>query len=144
MLKKTDVAMPMYNVIQYSDNYSKRSGSLWQYHRDEEALVNDVIVNFPADDNNSPLFIFKQEIAGKEDNNGKTYIEIMVSLKYLDNLWKIFEMCLVYCDINLILTWSVNRYIVAGTVANQVTTFANTDTKRFVPVVTLLKTMLNY
>ena len=110
--------MPMYNLIQYSDNYSKTSGSLWQYHRDEEALVNGVIVNFPADDNNSPLLIFKQEIAGKEDNNGNTDIEIMVSLKYVGNLWKILEMCIINCDINLILTWSVNCYIVAGTVAN--------------------------
>ena len=136
--------MPMYNLIQYSDNYSKTSGSLWQYHRDEEALVNGVIVNFPADDNNSPLFIFKQEIAGKEDNNGNTDIEIMVSLKYVGNLWKILEMCIINCDINLILTWSVNCYIVAGTVANLVKTFANTDTQLFVPVVTLLKTMSSY
>ena len=27
--------MPMYNLIEYSDNYSKPSGSLWQYYRDE-------------------------------------------------------------------------------------------------------------
>ena len=33
--KDIDVVMPMYNLIEYSDNYSKTSGSLWQYHRDE-------------------------------------------------------------------------------------------------------------
>ena len=46
--------MPMYNLIEYSDNYCKTSGSLWQYHRDEPVLKdNDAIADFPADDNNS-------------------------------------------------------------------------------------------
>ena len=40
--------MPVYNVIEYSNNYSKSSGSLWQYYRDEPALANGAIVDFPA------------------------------------------------------------------------------------------------
>ena len=39
--KDLDVVVPMYNFIEYSDNYSKTSGSLWQYHRDEPALDNN-------------------------------------------------------------------------------------------------------
>ena len=46
-------------------------------------------------------------------------------------------MPLINCEINLILTWSANCSILSGTVANQVTTFAITDTKLYVPVVTL-------
>ena len=37
--KDIDVVMPMYNLIEYSDNYSKSSGSLWQYYRDEPANI---------------------------------------------------------------------------------------------------------
>ena len=33
--KDIDIVMPLYNLLQYSDNYGKTSGSLWQYYRDE-------------------------------------------------------------------------------------------------------------
>ena len=52
----------MYNLIEYSDNYSKTSGSLSQYYRDEPfSDANGDIANFPADNNNSALFKFKQK-----------------------------------------------------------------------------------
>ena len=59
--------MPMYNLIEYSDVYSKTSGSLWQYYRDEPALDNNNnnIIDFPVNDNNSILFKFKQQITGQ-------------------------------------------------------------------------------
>ena len=41
MQKIFDVVMPMYNLIEYSDNYSKTSGRLWQYYRDKPALDNN-------------------------------------------------------------------------------------------------------
>ena len=37
--KDIDIVMPMYNLIEYSDNYAKTSGSLWQYYRDEPNIV---------------------------------------------------------------------------------------------------------
>ena len=53
--------MPMYNLIEYSDAYSKTSGSLWQYYRDEPALnANGRIIDFPANNSNSASFKFKQ------------------------------------------------------------------------------------
>ena len=58
-------------------------------------------------------------------------------LKYLSNSWRTLQVPLINCEINLILTWSANCSILSGTVANQVTTFAITDTKLYVPVVTL-------
>ena len=53
--------MPMYNLIEYSDNYSKKKlGRLWQYYRDEQALTDAGIADiFPG---NSALFKFKQKI----------------------------------------------------------------------------------
>ena len=52
--------MPMYNLMEHSDVYSKTSGSLWQYHRDEPAVDNkNSIIDFAANNNNSVLFKFK-------------------------------------------------------------------------------------
>ena len=80
--------MPMYNLIEYSNNYSKTSGSLWQYYRDE------------PDDNiaNSESFTSKIEITGNTpDADNKTNIEIVIPLKYLSNFWRTLEMSLINC-----------------------------------------------
>ena len=61
----------------------------------------------------------------------------MVPLKYLSNFWRTLEMPLIDCEINLILTWSKNCVIVSSNIANQNATFEITDTKLYVPVVTL-------
>ena len=72
--KDIDIVMPMYSLIEYSDNYAKTTGSLWQYFRDEP---NDVL-------RNSKSFKSKIKITGKtpNDDNEKD-VEIMVPLKYL-------------------------------------------------------------
>ena len=63
--------MPMYILIEYSDNYSKTSGSLWQYYRVETVLdANGAIGNFPADNNNNAFFKFKTKITGRKENDG--------------------------------------------------------------------------
>ena len=65
-----DVVMHMYNLFEYIDIYSKISGILWQYYKDEPDLNNNnVIINFSADDNNSNLFKFKQKITGQTNND---------------------------------------------------------------------------
>ena len=61
----------------------------------------------------------------------------MVPLKYLSNFWRTLEGLLINCEINLILIWSTNCVIVASNLANQNATFSITDTKLYVPVVTL-------
>ena len=56
MLKKIDVTMPMHNLIEFSNNYLETSGSLWQYHRDETVLDEDVaIANFHTADKSVSL-----------------------------------------------------------------------------------------
>ena len=62
----------------------------------------------------------------------------MVPLKYLSSFWRTLEISPINCEIKVILTWSENFCIVSGTDENQVSTFAITDTKINVPVVTLL------
>ena len=83
--KDVDIVMPMYNLIEYSNNYSKISGSLWQYCKDIPAIDNNnAIVNF--DENNlTDSFNFKAKITGQTGDNGTKNVEIMVPLKYLSN-----------------------------------------------------------
>ena len=123
--KDIDIVMPIYNLIEYSDNYTKTTGSLWQYFRDEP---NDNL-------RNSKSFKSKMKITGKtpDDDNEKD-VEIMVPLKYLSNFWRTLEMPLINCEVNLILTWSSTCVV---TNSNGAGTFEITDTKLFVPVVTL-------
>ena len=117
--------MPIYYLIEYSDNYSKTLESLCQYYSVELALnESGVIVNFPG---HSASFKFKI-------SNGKKYVEIMVPLKYLTNFWWTFEMPLINCKTNLILTWS-NKCVLSND--TKATAFAEIDTKRYFLVVIL-------
>ena len=93
-----DIVMPMYNLIEYSDNYSKTSGSLWQYCKDIPAVNNNGdIVNFNGDDNATNSFSFKAKITSQTNDNGVINVEIMVPLKYLSNFWRTLEMPLINC-----------------------------------------------
>ena len=135
--KDIDIVMPMYNLIEYSDNYAKTTGSLWQYCKDIPARnANDDIIIF-ADGNTTDSFNFKVKITGRTENDGAKDVEIMAPLKYLSNFWRTLEMPLINCEVNLILTWSSTCVLIATSIPNQNATFAITDTKLYVPVVTL-------
>ena len=135
--KDIDIVMPMYNVIKYSDNYAKTTGSLWQYCKDIPARNNNnEIIVFDVN-NPTDSFKFKAKITGQTGNNGTNDVEIMVPLKYLSNFWRTLEMPLINCEVNLILTWSSTCVLIPTGVQNQKATFATTDTKIYVPVVTL-------
>ena len=101
--------MSMYNLIEYSDNYSKTSGSLWQYYRDKP---NDNLAD-------SQSLKSKIKITGKTPNNGNEKdVEIMVPLKCSSNFWRTLEMP--------IITNSTGEG-----------KFEITDTNLYVPVITL-------
>ena len=84
--------MPMQNLIEYSDNYLKTSGSLWEYCKEIPAVNNaGNIVDFNGA-NATNLFSFKRKTTCQTtaDNNngniaGRVDVEIMVPLKYLSN-----------------------------------------------------------
>ena len=135
--KDIDIVMPMCNLIEYSDNYAKTTGSLWKYCKDIPARnANDEIVIF-TDGNTTDSFNFKVKITDRTGNDGTKDIEIMVPLKYLSSFWRTLEMPLINCEVNLILTWSSSCVLIATSIPNQNATFAITDTKLYVPVVTL-------
>ena len=87
-----DIGMLIYNLLEYTDNYSMTLGSFWNYYRDE--------VNDDANENNdagnheinnkktttSKSFEYKTKIIGSTpNNNSKTDAEVAVTLKYLSN-----------------------------------------------------------
>ena len=123
--KDIDIVMPMYNLIEYSNNYAKTSGSLWQYYRDDSK---DILAN-------SESFKSNLKITGKTTAAGNTKdVEIMVPLKYLSNFWRCLERPLINCEVNIILTWSSTCVVTNST---GVGTFKITDTKTYVPVMTI-------
>ena len=135
--KDIDIEMPMYNLIEYSDNYAKTTGSLLQYSKDIQARnANDEIHHF-TEGSLTDSFNFKAKITGETGNNGTKNVEIMVPLKYLSNFWRTLEMPLINCEVNLNLTWSSTCVLNSTVIPNQNATFAITDTKLYVPVVTL-------
>ena len=76
--------MPMYNLIEYSNAYSKTSDILWQYYKDEPTLdANNNIIDFPANNNNINTFKCKQQITGQTRNRCTIDVETMVPLKHL-------------------------------------------------------------
>ena len=87
-------------------------------------------------------FKLKKTKTGQTGNNNIKNVEIMVPLNYLINFWRTLKMPVINCKINIDLNWSKRCVIVATNVANQVTIFSVTDTKLYVPVVTL-STMRN-
>ena len=91
-----DIVMPMYNLIEYSDNYSKTSGSLWQYCKEIPAVNNaSNIIDFNGA-NATDSFNFKTKIT---NDDGIINVEIMVPLKYLSNFWRTLEMPLINCEV---------------------------------------------
>ena len=120
-----DIVVPMYNLIEYSDNYSKTSGSLWQYYKDDP---NDNLTD-------SESFKYKVKITGKPLDYGNTKdVEIIVPLEYLSNFWRTLEMPLINFEVELMLKQSKDYVISNSTGKGNV---AITETKLYVPVLTL-------
>ena len=156
-----DIVMPMYNLLEYSKNYKKTMGSLYNYYRDE--LSDD------ADDNNfdnikainSNTFKYKNKITGNTYNvnagaqgydvnkNGTQKVELAIPLKYLGNFWRALNIPLISCEVSLELKWNKNciitsleqRDIGGGNRDNAPTgaTLAINDCKLYVPEVALSK-----
>ena len=96
-----NIAMPMYNLIEYSDNYSDTSGSLWQFKRDE--IINNANV---TNDDNASSFKYKANLIGNTQNNGrKNGVKTAVPLRYLSNFWRSLEMPLINSKAEISLKW---------------------------------------
>ena len=131
-----DIVMPMYNLIEYLDNYQDSSATLYQYKRDEPPEAN-AIADLTADNSNS--FKYKVSLLGNpvlDGNIPKRSVKVVVPLKYLSNFFRSLEMPLINCKIKLNLTWK-KECVLSNQAGNAV--FIINDTKMYVPVVTLSK-----
>ena len=125
-----DIVMPMYNLIEYSDNYKDSSATLYQYKRDEPPEAN-AIDDLTA--NNSSSFKYKISLLG---GIVRLNVKVVVPLKYLSNFFGSLEMPLINCKLKLNLTWK-KECVLSTDAGNAV--FIINDKKMYVPVVTLSK-----
>ena len=131
-----DIVMPMYNLIEYSDNYQDSSATLYQHKRDEPP-EGDPIPNLAVD--NSSSFKYKVELLGDPvvaNNIARRNLKVVVPLKYLSNFFRSFEMPLINCKTKLNLTWK-KKCVLSNDDGDAV--FIINDTKLYVPVATLSK-----
>ena len=127
-----NIAMPMYNLIKYSDNYSDTSGNLWGFKRDD--ITNNANV---TNNDNAPSFKYKVGLIGDTKNNGtKNGVKIAVPLKYLSNFWRSLKVPLINSKVELSLKWIKNCLLTTAANASNAT-LKITDAKLYVPVVTL-------
>ena len=104
-----DIVMPIYNLLEYSKNYEKTSGSLFNYYRDESSEITigagNNAINISI--RNSKSFDYKTNITGSLDagEDEKEDVEIAIPLKYLGHFWRSLDIPLIKCEITLVLSW---------------------------------------
>ena len=106
-----DIVMPMYNLIEYSDNYQDSSATLYQYKRDDPPEANN-IGDLTA--KNSSTFKYKISLLVDRNVVGgivRLNVKVIVPLKYLSNFFRSLEMPLINCKVRLNLTWEKMRII---------------------------------
>ena len=137
--KDIEVVMPLYNLIEYGNNYSKISGTLWYYWRDELAIddANCEIVDFDVANAITDSSKRKPNITGSTGNNGRKKVDTIAPVKYLSNFWGTFKMSLINCENNSILTWSAKSIMLSTNVESQSGFFAITETIIYVLVAIL-------
>ena len=147
--------MLMYNLIEYSKNYRKTTASFFNFYRD---LPNSGTkgdrnsrINYSIKD--SKFFDYKTNITKElESDNVEKDVKIAIPLKYLSNFWRYLDMPPIICEISLTLSWHENCMLTSKATKNQIlftnlpiaainnptdAVFKITDTKRYLPVVTL-------
>ena len=151
-----DIVMPMYNLLEYSKNYEKTSGSLFNYYKDEpsELKIGDGDNAINISTRNSKSFDYKTNIIGNLDiGEDEKDVTIAIPLKYLGNIWRSLDIPLINCEIKLILSWYKECVLVGRVLRNTPDPQPNppiaaiesptsakseiTDCKLYVPVFTL-------
>ena len=135
-VENLDIVIPMYNLIEYTDNYQDSSATLYQYKRDEPP-ENDAVADLTAD--NSSSLKYKISLLGDPvvlNNIGRINVKVVVPLRYLSNFFRSLEMPLINCKIKLNLTSKKESVL---SIDNGNAVFIINDTKMYVPVVTLSK-----
>ena len=133
-----DIVIPMYNLIEYSNNYQDSSETLYQYKGDEPP-EDDAVADLTADNSDSFKYKIKllgnvTEVAGNAAGVRRLNVKVVVPLKYLSNFFRSLEMPFINCKIKLNLTWKKECVLSTG---GGEAVFIINDTKLHVPVVPL-------
>ena len=128
-----DIVMPMYNLIDYSDNYQDSLATLYQYKRDEPP-EDDAVADLTADNSDSFKYKIKllgnvSKVAGDAAGVRRLNVKVVVPLKYLSNFFRSLEIPLVNCKIKSNLTWKKEWVLSTG--AGEAVFIIN-DTKLYV------------
>ena len=110
-----DVVMPMYNLREYSKNYRKTTGSLWNYYRDEAShpLSSDSeSFKYKTSITGNTYNVGASEVGYVENKVGKNETEVVIPRKHFSNFWRSLNIPLINCEVELILTWSKNCVLV--------------------------------
>ena len=159
-----DIVIPMYNLLEYSKNYKKTIGSLYNYYRDELSDDPDIDNHDNINVVNLNAFKYKNKITGDTYDvlntaddyvavkEGTQEIELAIPLKYLGNFWRALNIPLISCEVSLELKWDKNCIITSlkkrdieaacpARVDNSPTgaTLAINYCKLYIPLVTLSK-----
>ena len=150
-----DVLLPIYSLLEYSKNYIKTTGSLWNYCRDEPSnplflILN--LLNIKQVLQEILIILMFMKLVMMKKKIGKNETEVAIPLKYLSNFWRNLNIPLINCEVKLILTWAKNCVLADMTEVNAGNSndpsaivtptkleIEITDTKLYVPVVTLSK-----
>ena len=125
-----DIVMPMYNLLEY--NYQDSTGGLYQFKRDEPPDDNADVAN------NTSSLVYKSKLSSGTDDNNVNNVKLVMPLKYVSSFFRSLEMPLVKCKTDLELTWHKDFMISSvNAAAGQVVSLMITNTKLYVPVVTL-------
>ena len=117
-----DIVMPIYNLLEYSNNYEKTSGSLFNYYRDEPSEITigagNKAINISI--RNSKSFDYKTKIIGSLDDgeDEKEDDTIAIPLKCLGKFWRSLDITLINCEITLILSWYEKCVLVGKALRN--------------------------
>ena len=146
--KGLDIVMPMFDLLEYSNNYCMTSGSLWSYYKDE---VNDDVNENKSDcyrmnnekTKTNKSFEYKTKMIGNTPtDDSRLDTEVFVPLKHLSNFWRSLDLPLINCETELDLSLPRNSVISEISRTPEVTlatgaTFQINNVKLCISVVTL-------
>ena len=107
------VVMPTYNLLEYSKNYKKTTGSLWNYHRDQPSnplSTNSESFKYKTSITGSTYNVSDDEEGYDANKVGKNETEVVIPLKHLSNFWRTLDIPLINCEVEIILTWKKNVF----------------------------------
>ena len=152
-MEDLDLVIPVYNLLEYSSNFSDMAGTLWWFYSKDKAN------KFNANITENAVFkyfickiklVAEAEVhpASNDNNRILKNLTIAVSLKYQSNFWRSLEMPLINCKVKLKIKWTKHCVLAAAGVDsvnnnnNINIIFTIKYTKLYVPVVIIILFLL--